>query len=229
MAIATLSMDKRNISNAEVAINTEVIPMTKRHAASYHPLSLFKEWFADIEKLSAENPMATAVCLSTASSHNIPSARMVLLKKYDESGFVIYTNMESRKGRELQENPQAALCFYWQHLGKQVRIEGKVERVSNEEADAYFNSRPLNSRIGAWASEQSRPMKHKHDLMKRVAKYTALWAVKPIERPPYWTGVRIVPDYFEFLYEAPNQPATCRQFILENGKWHESCYLDASI
>lgn len=190
--------------------------------SSYHPITLFREWFAEIEHLSISDPMATAVCLATASKDGAPSSRMVLLKKYDEEGFVIYTNMQSRKGIEIRQNPQAALCFYWQHLGKQVRIEGYVTEVSKEEADAYFNSRPFNSKIGAWASKQSRPMHHPYDLVKRVATYTALWAVKQVERPSYWTGLRIVPDYFEFLYITDSTVANHRIFKFnEQKKWYE--------
>lgn len=190
--------------------------------APYHPITLFTEWFADIEHLRITEPMATAVCLATARKDGTPSSRMVLLKKYDEKGFVIYTNMQSRKGTEIRENPQAALCFYWQHLGKQVRVEGYVTEVSKEEADAYFNSRPLNSRIGAWASKQSRPMQHPYDLMKRVAKYTALWAIKQVKRPSYWTGLRIIPDYFEFLHVTDSTIVEHRTFKLDDGKqWYE--------
>lgn len=191
--------------------------------APQHPVSLFKEWFAEIEHTATKQPMAAAVCLATASKGSVPSSRMVLLKKYDEEGFVIYTNMESRKGKEIRENPQAALCFYWPHSGRQVRVEGCVMEVSSEEADAYFHSRPLESRIGAWASMQSRPMEHTHDLVKRVAKYTAIWAATgQIDRPPYWTGVRVVPDYFEFLQESSEDITDHRKFILkDNNQWHE--------
>lgn len=196
--------------------------MERMTPASYHPITLFREWFAEIEYLSISDPMVTAVCLATAAKDGAPSSRMVLLKKYDEEGFVIYTNMQSRKGTEISQNPQAALCFYWQHLGKEVRVEGYVTPVSNEEADAYFNSRPFNSKIGAWASKQSRPMRHKYDLMKRIAQYTALWAIKQVKRPPYWTGLRIVPEYFEFLYVTDSTIADHRIFRLnEEKQWHE--------
>lgn len=167
--------------------------------ASYHPMALFREWFIEIEGLRIREPMAAAVCLATATKGGVPSSRMVLLKHYDEEGFVIYTNMQSRKGVEISQNPRAALCFYWQELGKQVCVEGNVITVPDEEADAYFNSRPFNSKIGAWASKQSRPMRHPYDLVKRIAKYTALWAIKQVKRPPYWVGLRIVPDYYEFV------------------------------
>lgn len=184
-----------------------------------HPITLFEQWYSEVQHSGVKEP--TAVCLSTATKCGAPSARMVLLKHYDEEGFVIYTNMLSRKGKELRENPQAALCFCWQHLDKQVCIEGYVEEVSNEEADAYFNSRSPNSKIGAWASKQSEPMKHKNDLVKRVAKYTALWALNQVSRPPHWTGIRIIPDCFEFVYSPLEHREERKLFKLQDGEWQD--------
>lgn len=169
------------------------------HIATEKPWDVFAEWYRAAQLGGGKDP--SAVCLATATQGGAPSCRMVLLKEFDERGFVIYTNSLSRKGREMGNNPQAALCFYWQEIGRQVRIEGKVSQVSDEEADAYFHSRPLKSRIGAWASHQSEPMKDRSALLTRIAHYTAKWATGNVERPPHWTGFRIVPHAFEFWME----------------------------
>ncbi len=139
--------------------------------------------------------------LATADSRGRPSARMVLLKGYDPNGFVFYTNLESRKGRDLAENPHAALLFHWKTLRRQVRVEGAVKPVEDTEADEYFASRPRGSRIGAWASSQSRPMEGMFELEKRVAEYTAKFGLGEIPRPPHWSGFRISPERIEFWKE----------------------------
>lgn len=161
---------------------------------SADPIALFARWLEDAKDL----PEPTAMCLATATPEGVPSARMVLLKGVDADGFVFYTNIESRKGQELLANPRAALCFHWQPLGRQVRVEGVVERVSDAEADAYFDTRARESRIGAWASQQSRPLSGKTELLKRVAEFTAKYMVGDIPRPPYWSGFRIIPHAIEF-------------------------------
>ncbi|MEX2618301.1 MAG: pyridoxamine 5'-phosphate oxidase [Alphaproteobacteria bacterium] len=163
------------------------------------PLALFDEWYGAAQDRETLEP--TAVTLATADPHGRPSARMVLLKHFDEHGFVFYTNLESRKGRELRENPFAALLFHWKSLQRQVRIEGAVKAVSDAEADAYFNSRHRSSRIGAWASRQSLPMTGRRDLEMEIARYTAKFGIGAIPRPPYWSGFRVVPDSFEFWRE----------------------------
>lgn len=160
------------------------------------PLERFHEWFAEATEKEPNDPNGMA--LATATPEGRPSLRMVLLKGADERGFVFYTNMESRKGGELIANPQAALLFHWKSLRRQVRVEGPVEPVTEAEADEYFRSRPRNSRIGAWASAQSRPMGSKAELVARVAKLTAKYAGREVPRPPHWTGRRLVPERFEF-------------------------------
>ncbi|MCE3231997.1 MAG: pdxH [Rickettsiaceae bacterium] len=160
------------------------------------PIALFKEWYDKAIVLNVSEP--TAMTLATATSDGIPSARIVLLKAYDERGFCFYTNFNSRKGKELLENPYAALCFYWDELGRQVRIEGKVEKVSEQEADAYFNSRSRGSQLGAWASKQSQPMEDEMDLPNRVKKITEQFSEGVIERPPFWHGFRVIPNKIEF-------------------------------
>jgi pyridoxamine 5'-phosphate oxidase len=147
----------------------------------------------------------TAMALATATAEGRPSARMVLLKSFDEAGFVFYTNLESRKAGDLAANPFAALCFHWQPLEVQVRIEGRVEEVAAEEADAYYASRARGSRIGAWASRQSTQLDRYETLVARVAEYEAKFEGVEIPRPPFWSGFRVVPDRIEFWLGRPSR------------------------
>ena len=165
------------------------------------PFDLFRAWFAEAERSEPNDPNAMA--LATATPDGSPSARMVLLKEWDSRGFVFYTNKESRKGGELNANPRAALLFHWKSLRRQVRIEGAVEDVSDAEADAYYASRARLSRIGAWASEQSRPLPGRGALLMRVAKDEATYLGDDIPRPPFWSGYRVVPARFEFWQDMP--------------------------
>ena len=165
------------------------------------PIVLFNALLAEARNTERYDP--TAVALATADATGAPSVRMVLLKGADARGFVFYTNSESRKGGELKVNPRAALMFYWMGMGRAVRIEGAVEQVSDEEADAYYRTRHRESRIGAWASEQSRPLPSRFELEKRVALYAAKYALGEIPRPPHWTGFRVVPSRIEFWRERP--------------------------
>lgn len=160
------------------------------------PISLFSSWLADAKATDLREPTATA--LATADGSGMPSVRMVLLKEVDGRGFVFYTNLGSRKAAELAENPQAAMCFHWMPLKRQVRIRGSVVPVSNEEADAYFATRARSSRIGAWASKQSQAMTEPHLLEKRVAQYVAKFPLGEVPRPDFWSGFRLVPDEIEF-------------------------------
>ena len=156
---------------------------------------------ADAEKSEPEDPNAMA--LATADASGVPSVRMVLLKGIDDRGFVFYTNLESRKGVQLGQNPNAALCFHWKSLKRQVRVEGPVEVVSDAEADEYYHSRPRGSQIGAWASRQSRPLEGRWELEKRVAEFTAKHAIGTIPRPPHWSGFRVLPSRIEFWHDRP--------------------------
>ena len=170
-------------------------------AAATDPFKLFLEWLGEAERSEPNDP--NAVTLATASPEGVPSARMVLLKGLDARGFVFYTNLESRKGRELLANPHAALCFHWKSLARQVRVEGDVEQVGNAEADAYFRSRPHGSQIGAWASQQSRPLPGRAELLRRVATFTAKYMMGNVPRPPHWSGFRVVPRRIEFWRDRP--------------------------
>jgi pyridoxamine 5'-phosphate oxidase len=163
------------------------------------PIALFKEWLAEAERLETVNP--TAMAVATADAEGRPSVRMVLLKGADDQGFVFYTNSESQKGLELESNPHASLCFYWKSLLREVRIDGPVTKVSDEEADAYFASRSRGSQIGAWASKQSRPLEGRWELEKNIAAYTARFNIGAVPRPPFWEGYRVFPERIEFWQE----------------------------
>jgi pyridoxamine 5'-phosphate oxidase len=165
------------------------------------PFRQFDEWMAKAEASEPNDP--NAVALATADADGRPSVRMVLLKSADEAGFVFYTNLGSRKGRELDANPHASMCFHWKSLRRQVRVDGRIEPVTGEEADTYFASRHKDSQIGAWASKQSQAMEGRFELEKRVAKFAALYAVRTVPRPDHWSGFRLVPDVIEFWEDRP--------------------------
>jgi pyridoxamine 5'-phosphate oxidase len=167
--------------------------------AEQDPISRFLEWFEEAKRREPELPEAMA--LATADPAGAPSVRMVLLKDVDRRGFVFYTNLDSRKGRELTANGKAALLFHWKSLHRQVRVEGPAEPVADAEADAYFASRDRGAQIGAWASEQSRVLTGRLDLEKRVAKFAAQFGLGKVPRPPFWSGYRIVPERIEFWSE----------------------------
>ena len=165
------------------------------------PLRLFIAWLTEATATEPRDP--TAMTLATVDSRGLPNARMVLLKGVDERGYVFYTNMDSQKGQELDDNPQAALVFYWKSVNRQVRIRGTVERVSDEEADSYFATRPKQAQIGAWASKQSTPLESRLAFEKAVAIYAAKYALGEVPRPGNWSGYRIVPLSIEFWQERP--------------------------
>lgn len=181
------------------------------------PIELFRSWFAEAERKVSGDP--TAVALATADETGSPSLRMVLLKEADQRGFVFYTNLESRKGLELAVNARAALCFYWQAIGRQIRIEGRVEPVGDDEADAYFATRDRGAQIGAWASDQSRPMQGRFELEKRIAKQTMRFGLGPIPRPPFWTGYRVVPDAIEFWKQGTFRLHERRRYTRNGSDW----------
>jgi pyridoxamine 5'-phosphate oxidase len=168
-------------------------------SATPDPLAQFQEWFAEAQ--AKETYLPEAMTLATVDDQGVPDARMVLLKDAGDSGFVFYTNTESAKGRQLASNPFAALVFHWQSLKRQVRVRGRVEPVSADEADAYFASRARAAQIGAWASDQSREMDSAYDLEKSIARFTAKFAIGTIPRPPHWNGYRVIPEAIEFWEE----------------------------
>jgi len=165
------------------------------------PFALFGEWLKDAETSEPNDP--NAMTLATVDEEGLPNARMVLLKDFDSQGFVFYTNYESQKGQELLATLKAALVFHWKSLRRQVRVRGIVEKVTVAEADAYFNSRPRDSRIGAWASAQSRPLEGRFALEASVAMYTARYAIGNVPRPPHWSGFRVRPLSIEFWHDRP--------------------------
>ncbi|MGN6537576.1 MAG: pyridoxamine 5'-phosphate oxidase [Mesorhizobium sp.] len=162
------------------------------------PYVLFKHWLEDASASEPNDP--NAVALASVDADGLPDVRMVLLKGFDERGFVFYTNFESAKGREILGSMKAAMCFHWKSLRRQVRVRGPVEVVSDAEADAYYATRPRGSRIGAWASKQSRPLESRFALEKAVAEYTARYAIGDIPRPKHWSGFRILPQTIEFWH-----------------------------
>jgi pyridoxamine 5'-phosphate oxidase len=167
------------------------------------PLRQFQAWFAEAEEAEVEVPEAMA--LATATPDGRPSARMVLLKRADEEGFAFHTNYESRKGGELATNPRAALLFHWRPLGRQVRVEGRAERVAAEESEAYFRTRPLGSRLAAWASPQSRPLADRGELDRMYADALARFPGEDVPLPPHWGGFRLLPDAYEFWQHRENR------------------------
>lgn len=166
-----------------------------------NPYELFEEWFKAASDKEPNDP--NGVALATVGADGMPSLRMVLLKGVDAQGFVFFTNYESRKGQQLLAHPKAALCFHWKTLRRQVRVEGAVEQVTAEEADAYFATRARTSQIGAWASQQSRPLTGRFELEKRVAQFTAKFGIGAVPRPPHWSGFRVLPSLIEFWEDRP--------------------------
>ena len=181
----------------------ELPPALTKRKADPNPFKQFAQWFQ--EGAAAEPILPEAVTLATATQDGKPSSRMVLLKKFDESGFVFYTNYESRKGAELAENPQAALCFYWRQLERQISVTGTIIQVSREESEAYFRTRPRGSQVGALASRQSQVTDSREVLEQRFQQVMAEYAGKEIPLPSYWGGYRLAPSTIEFWQGRPNR------------------------
>ena len=182
------------------------------------PLALFDSWFAEAQASEPNDPNAMA--LATSDTVGKPSVRMVLLKSHGPDGFVFYTNEQSAKGRELEENPSAALLFHWKSLRRQVRVEGRVERVSAGEADVYFATRSRDSQLGAWASDQSRPLENRELFEARFDEVKRKFEGKDVPRPPHWGGYRLVPVKIEFWQDRPHRLHDRRVFLAQDdGCW----------
>ena len=187
--------------SSSAPIQTANVLTTGDFTTADEPLRLFGAWFEEAKRAEAQD--ANAMTLATVDPDGMPDARMVLLKDFDEQGFVFYTNLDSVKGRELAETPKAALVFHWKSLARQVRLRGTVDRVDDAEADAYFATRPRLAQIGAWASRQSTPLESRLAFEKAIALQMARFAVGTIPRPAHWSGFRIAPLAIEFWQDRP--------------------------
>ena len=185
--------------------------------AKKDPIILFSEWFEEAKQKEINDP--NAMNLSTISESLMPSSRIVLLKSFDKNGFVFYTNVESKKGNSITFNPQVSLNFHWKSLFRQIRIEGIAKLVTNKEADEYFDSRPEESKIGAWASDQSSELKTRDELIDKTKKYTEKYKEKIIPRPLHWTGFRVEPLLIEFWQDMPFRLHDRVEYKKNNHSW----------
>ena len=186
------------------------------------PIQLFKEWMDEAKKLEPNDP--NALSLATSNKNNLPSVRVVLLKEFNQNGFVFYTNLNSQKGKELKENPNAAMCFHWKSLLRQVRISGVITQVEDKVADQYYNSRGYDSRIGAWASKQSKELNNRDELTKSIKEYKQKFNDENnVPRPNHWSGWNLTPTSIEFWLDGDNRIHERLKYTIDdNGNWIKS-------
>jgi len=195
------------------------IPALNKSNINLNPIKQFETWFQELPAAGVNEQDAISMTLATATADGKPSARIVLMKSFDDQGFVFYTNYDSRKGSELGENARACLLFYWAPLWRQVRVEGAIEKVSEEESDQYFHSRPLGSKIGAWASDQSQAIESRAVLEKRFEEFSWKFADN-VPRPPHWGGYRVRPEVIEFWQGQENRLHDRLRYTLQqDGSW----------
>jgi pyridoxamine 5'-phosphate oxidase len=194
------------------------IPALNKSDVDRNPIKQFAKWFQELPAAGVNQQDSISMTLATSTKDGLPGARIVLMKSFDDDGFVFYTNYNSRKGQELHENPRACLLFYWPQLWRQVRIEGRVERVSAEESDQYFHSRPLGSKTGAWASNQSQTIASREELEKRFEEFDSKFADN-VPRPPHWGGYRVKPEVIEFWQGRENRLHDRLRYTKQNGNW----------
>lgn len=204
---------------AEIRSDYSLRELSKESVDS-DPFAEFGAWMDEALRAKVNEP--TAMTLSSVGGDSRPSSRVVLLKGFDSSGFVFFTNYNSRKGRELAENPYAVVNFFWPELERQVNISGRADKVSERESDEYFQTRPFTSRVGAWASDQSEKIASKMDIMTKVAKLLVKYATGNVPRPPHWGGFRIIPDRFEFWQGRPSRLHDRILYELIDGVWQTS-------
>lgn len=198
-----------------------ILAVLDEETAGDDPIVFFRKWFTDAE--ASQVTEINAMTLATADAEGRPHARIVLLKGLDDNAFVFFTNYDSAKGREIGDNPYAAVVFFWKELERQVRVEGKIEKVSDAESDLYFQSRPEGSRLGAWASPQSKQIEHRNILELNYASYEKEFSTVPIPRPPHWGGYRIIPDHIEFWQGRASRMHDRILFTKqEDGSWKRS-------
>jgi len=190
--------DQLNKAISQIRDHTQVPQPLEKEMMDANPFLQFSNWLE--QAIDSDHPQPNTLCLATSNQDGKPSARMVLLKEFDESGFVFFTNSESQKGQDLQQNPQASMVFYWENLRRQVRITGKIERVSQSESDQYYQTRPRESQLGAWASPQSQVIEDRHFLEQELQQLREKYSdeTQPIPIPPHWGGYRLIPTNFEF-------------------------------
>ena len=202
-------MNQKNLLNLNICFKDED-----------NPINLFKDWFNEAKKSEINDP--NAVALGTTDGNGFPSVRMVLLKDYNDDGFVFYTNFNSNKSKAIKKDPKISMCFHWKSLLRQVRIIGLASKVSDKEADDYFNSRSYGSRVGAWASDQSSVLKSREDLLKSIQKYKKDFPDEnKVPRPPHWSGWRLCPEEIEFWLDGENRIHERLKYIKKKNFWEK--------